>query len=831
MKIDLGKIRQEIPSNQVINPRKIFGSLPHKQASRYPYLRDVQAEVLESWFERRNEADLVIKMNTGSGKTLVGLLIMKSALNEKIGPVAYVSPDTYLRQQVLAEATSLGISTVTDARSPAYLGGDAVLVTNIYKIVNGKSVFGVGTSKIPISTVVIDDTHACLASIEDQFTIHIDISMQAYSQLFQLLSPDLKDQSLPNYVDLQDGDPAGQMLVPFWAWQKKQEDVLSILNSAKDSDALKFKWALVKHVLQLCQCVVSASHIELSLRCLPIDVVPSLAQAKRRIYMTATLADDSTLVLDFNASESSIKRPITPKSANDVGDRLILVPQEINPDIRDQDIRRLAKELSKTLNVVVIVPSSYRARFWSSVADGTLLASNIHAGVERLRKGHVGLVVLVNKYDGVDLPGDACRVLIIDGLPDVRRLIDKIEQPVLAGTEEFTVPYVQKIEQGMGRGVRSNDDHCVVLLMGRHMVQLLYAPDSKLKMTETTRRQLELSASVTQQLKGKSLQDIRDAMSLCLERNEEWLEISRTKLADVQYAGEGHVSPISKRQRLAFDTARVQQYGTAAKAIQEAIDATADKRVSGWLKQQLAEYKNFLDPTEAQQILQSAVTDNRFVLKPLAGINYSRLSTHNLVQANQCSKFLDERYGENRNRLITEANGFLDDVRFAPNSAFRFEAAMDLLGKYLGFKAQRPDKEYGTGPDVLFGVGELRYFIISCKNESQTQTIFKRYCDQLSGNINWFYANYDSSCKAIPIIIHPSRIFSWDSSPNQDVVVIDAEKLDDLRKAVGEFAKAVAGLPNLSDYSKIGELLKHYELFPAALLNKYTKTYKHEKKL
>ena len=35
-------------------------------------LRDVRREVFDEWYERRSEGDLVIKMNTGNGKTLVG---------------------------------------------------------------------------------------------------------------------------------------------------------------------------------------------------------------------------------------------------------------------------------------------------------------------------------------------------------------------------------------------------------------------------------------------------------------------------------------------------------------------------------------------------------------------------------------------------------------------------------------------------------------------------------------------------------------------------------------------------------------------------------------
>jgi hypothetical protein len=38
-----------------------------------------------------------------------------------------------------------------------------------------------------------------------------------------------------------------------------------------------------------------------------------------------------------------------------------------------------------------------------------------------------GLYVLVNRYDGVDLPGDACHVLVIDGLPEALDGIERTE--------------------------------------------------------------------------------------------------------------------------------------------------------------------------------------------------------------------------------------------------------------------------------------------------------------------------------------------------------------------------------------------------------------------
>lgn len=71
-----------------INPRDIFMGLTNK-TEKYQYPRDVQGEVWKQWFEQRNNRDTIIKMNTGSGKTVVALMILQSCLNEGIGPAKY----------------------------------------------------------------------------------------------------------------------------------------------------------------------------------------------------------------------------------------------------------------------------------------------------------------------------------------------------------------------------------------------------------------------------------------------------------------------------------------------------------------------------------------------------------------------------------------------------------------------------------------------------------------------------------------------------------------------------------------------------------------------
>lgn len=115
--LDLSKIK--IESSKEIEPSTIFTNLPHRKA-KYGYLRDVQSEVLSSWFSKRNNLDNIIKMNTGSGKTVVALLILQSCLNELNERSVYIVPDKYLVNQVIEEANNLGIQATDDINNYSF---------------------------------------------------------------------------------------------------------------------------------------------------------------------------------------------------------------------------------------------------------------------------------------------------------------------------------------------------------------------------------------------------------------------------------------------------------------------------------------------------------------------------------------------------------------------------------------------------------------------------------------------------------------------------------------------------------------------------------------
>ena len=177
--VDFDEMRRAKAKAPPVSPREIFTRLP-----KPPGINDLyasQAEVLDEWFKRRPEKDLVLKLPTGGGKTLVGLLIGQSALNEKKGPVAYFAPTTQLVQQALDKSVEYGIPAVAYVRRKPlpteFTDGSAILVGNYEALFNGRSRFGVRGSGNPIEKIglaILDDAHVALSSVRDAFTLVIE---------------------------------------------------------------------------------------------------------------------------------------------------------------------------------------------------------------------------------------------------------------------------------------------------------------------------------------------------------------------------------------------------------------------------------------------------------------------------------------------------------------------------------------------------------------------------------------------------------------------------------------------------------------------------------
>ena len=737
MNIDFSKLSAALNQKNIIEPREIFLSLTNKSTKYNGYLRDVQTEVLELWYQNRNKKDNIIKMNTGSGKTVVGLLLLKSCINENKGKCVYVVPDNYLVEQVIKEANDLGINVTKDIDNINFISGKAILVINIHKLINGKSVFGIN-GKIDIDSILIDDVHSCLEIAETKSMI--SINREKYTKLYQdildMFYDSLKQQNESNLINIKDGDYASSpMLVPFWDFNNKITELLNKFKDYKQEDIFKFNAPMIIDMLELCDCCISYDCIEISMRNLPIYKISSFENANRRIFMSATLEDDSILIRDFDI-DPNINNVICPKNATDIGDRLIITPQAINPNITDEEIKYQLKELSKHYRIVVIVPSCRRAIYWNDVADRIFNNDNINS----INNYNLGLDILINRYDGIDLKDDKCRVIVIDGLPNASTNYDQIKESMLSSSDDILREKVQKIEQGMGRGVRSNEDFCGIIIMGSKMPKILYDKQTRKYFSVATLKQIELSEMIVESMERKDIKEFFEVLQLCLNRNEEWTRISRSVVSELKYKNKLNIPNREVKFRRACNELLAKNYNSAIKILEEYINEEKNEVLKGYAQMILAKYINLINPNRAQEVLLSAKKLNKNIIAPINGIRYQKTDMYN-EQAKELQNFIKNN-NIKPNEYLIMINDILSNLNFE-SSHNEFEESIRLLGKYIGLFSERPEKEYNNGgPDNLWGMGDNLYYVIECKNESNSTEISKRDCGQLHNSKSWFYKEY-----------------------------------------------------------------------------------------
>jgi hypothetical protein len=280
----------------------------------------------------------------------------------------------------------------------------------------------------------------------------------------------------------------------------------------------------------------------------------------------------------------------------------------------------------------------------------------------------------------------------------------------------------------------------------------------------------------------------------------------------------GHVSPAAAHRRTAFELATAGNLAAAVKALGEAVTLTADPRQQGWLLEQQATYIDQYDPARAQEVLAAARQKNPAVLRPLSGAAYKKISA-SVSQATAASDHLTETYGTDRMQLRVGFEALLEALRFNPSSTAveAFEQAFCDVGLHLGFAAQRPERDIGRGPDVLWALGGLKYWVIEAKSGATASYIGKVYSNQLTGSKLWFDGYYDSTVNAVAVLIHPADRLGSDATATPGARVITSNKLDTFKDAVRNFASALTEVrwdePDTVDRLLAGHKLRASDLY------------------
>jgi replicative superfamily II helicase len=765
---------------KTIDPVAIFEELPKPEGFNDLYAS--QDRVLRRWFDDRTRNDTLVKLHTGGGKTLVGLLIALSSLREVKKPVLYICPNNELVHQTLEKAAEYSIPAVAwqDSGFPdPFDNCEAILVANYDHLFNGRSRFGPRDStkaKVRLGAIIIDDAHAGLSELRDSFTYQIlGADREAYLEFVGIFKGAFEDAGLVGSLDeVTSGREDDILEVPYWSWKKAEEQVRALVTRLEDRPYPKIKpqyksasekkldevrrhnffvWPFLKNQLQSCHALVSASSISLT-PLMPLnDLIPSYATCTRRVYMSATLTDDSTLVRtfglhrDYNVASS-------PGTAG-IAERFVISPAFM-PSF-GTSYERTAKDLAKfvakerSAGVIVIAPSAKAANAWkddATIVDGAKLSTTLDALRKRTTNGPF---VLINRYDGLDLPKDACRLVVLWELPTGNNSYELYRAAMLEGGEELAAQVAQRLEQGMGRGARGASDYCIILFAGRSIERWIGKNSNRAHFTKATRAQYEIGRDVG--AKVSSFDQLTTATDQVLKRDRRWITLHAQRLAaELANLEDSRATDTTFDEIEAYRLIARGKFAEAMRSLEQVASKIDDKEAKAWLLQIAARSAEYAGHAlDAERLQMDAFSLNeRYPTYPA-----TRRYTFPAVTTTQSDAIL---------KLITNCDppiSIIRDVRedtehlHATASSNQFEESLMKLGSYLGFKATRPEKSTRQGPDVLW-LSDKAGFILEAKSrKNRDNKISKSDVGQLLTSVEWFKEHFPSH-RAFPVLVSPT---------------------------------------------------------------------------
>lgn len=709
--------------------------------------RPSQLKIFEQLDANASKRDLVVKLNTGGGKTTTGLIYLRHKMQTLDEPAVYLVPTVQLAEQVIEEGARVGVDVALWARGETYppesaLSGKSVIVCTYDKFFNGKSTFARNDVRLTPGAIVLDDVHAGIEIVRQCFSA--DLEPDTRSALIQILETDLRTLEPANWTRIELDDPDGLVEVPHWVFATHLEAIRLVLTKSAAGGDLSFSWPYLSQALELCRIVVSGTGASISLDPPALHLVAHYAGARHRLFMSASIQDGAALIRELDCDPAAAGNPIDIPGEGSVGERMVIVPSLADPEFSRADLAAAVKEFVASTNVVVLVPSFHAAKFWQEHGATVATPKTIAEAINALRSHAKGQFwVFAQRYDGIDLPDAACRILVVDGLPLGEGIMDRMDSELAGGIIGMRGKIANRVEQGLGRAVRSASDYCGVILAGRDLANFVSRRAVLDNFSPLVVRQIEIGKEISSAIaesvdKPKA---VVETIKQCLNRDIGWRGYYAAQIAVpphnvaavVDNAALNREIAIAERAALRQGSGR--DYSTAFQHLQAAANGIRhDRAARAVLKQGAAKYLYFVDPPAAMELQASAYSENLGVARP--PIQISKQARRVTGQSEAIAAWL--RSFANKNGALVVIDQLRARLVFASGAAV-VEAAVEELGAMVGAESSRPEKTFGRGPDNLWEFDDIS-FCIEMKSD-KVAPLSKTDAGQLALSTQWVEQN------------------------------------------------------------------------------------------
>ncbi len=770
--------------------RKIEGPLAYQSKMIDMYMQTA--------FDSKNVA---IELPTGSGKTIIGLLIGEFRRRKYKEKVVYVCPNNQLVNQVAETAEKkYGISVTTFTGSKMeynpqdkskYLQSASMAVTNYSSIFNVNSYFS------DADVLIFDDTHSADGYIANNWALNInryndkDLFYQLLSTMKLIISESDYDRMLSETITEEDKNWCD--LLPVLQLKTIEASVKSQIDNYVQNTDMYYSWSKIRNNLLACNVYLSKNDIYIRPIIPPTQSLETFSNPKQRIYMSATLGNSGELERSMGVSK--IKRLNLNKedSITTIGRRYFVFP---GASFNEESKFKIMAELSMTQpRSLILTESDEQVRNISEklIEQGV---QNIYQK-EQLKNSFSefenvsnGVAVLANRFDGIDLDGDKCRMLMLYNLPTTVNYQEKFFKSKLATGILYTEKIKTRITQAVGRCTRSDTDYSVVVVHGDDLENALLSSKITQGFTPELIAEINVGFEMISQNQS-SIQDLIANVNLIYQQGDDWSELESEIIAErdeILSKGDDDKKITTEKYMESLRESAVYevnfQYhlwnGKYDEAIQEIdrilplLDGSELKGykaywiyMSGVLNILIYQASNIdIHLKKANSLFEQAATLSStirwFRNQKIQGFSSTTevinrdLST--IVASNIESQLLATKLIKQNKEFEEQVSQVFSDLNSSDGKVF--EKGLVALGRLIGYVST--NSENSGDPDPRWMLENKLCIVTECKIfESVDQEISISNVRQAAGHINWIKANQpgvSSDTKVISLFISNSTV-------------------------------------------------------------------------
>jgi len=768
------------------SPDMLFLDLPRR---KHASLFDHQGQVLRNYVENAlNHKDVAIQLPTGSGKTLVGLLLAEWRRRKYKERVVFLCPTRQLVNQVVEEANNkygLSVEGFTgsakyyspEARS-AYQDGNRIAVTTYNSLFNTNPFFK------DADVIIIDDAHAAENYLQQLWTFSVSRTEEndqvLYKAICGVLKSVLSEQNFARLSGMWSGVEDAT-----WVDKIPTKKLLNISNELRVAinahltyeSSQKYSWSMLQDHIHACQVYVSSNEILIKPLIPPTWVHSAFENAKHKVYMSATLGLGGDL--ERLTGRTNITRLPVPAGwdKQGIGRRFFIFPEK---SLNQEQIIDLRRELmTRAGRSIVLTSNNESAKELINDVDIHLefpvfTATELEKSKSDFISSDQAVAVIANRYDGIDFPEDDCRLLFVDGLSQSTNLQERFFINKMGASLLFNDRIQTRALQAIGRCTRGLNDYSAVVITGDELS--CYLTDSKKRKYFHPELQAELEFGIFQSSEA-NLSGILENFEIFLEHESDWEDANQSILENRALARQEEFPAMEELSQAVKYEVKWQKALWNSDFI-EARDAARD--VLSVLKH--ADLKGYraLWHYFAGSAADQAHSEGHSGFDVIARDHYlqakkSTIAIPWLTSLSREMNIVSNEDKEDRKNLLVmqqieqiESNlvnlGLITNTKFAAKEAYirqglskpeTFEMAQVELGKYLGFDADKVESE--ASPDPWWYKGDLVIIFEDHVDAEESSSLSATKARQAASHPKWLKDHDQSykSCTILPVLVTP----------------------------------------------------------------------------